>query len=103
MSMLPEKHQKAITAHCKLIIIAEALNEGWTPDWSNDEEWKYYPWFDLEESLKKEPGSGLSYGGCDIDGSLSTVGSRLAFKTRELAKYAGEQFSVLYEDYFLIR
>lgn len=28
---LPARHQKAITAHFKLIIIAEALNEGWKP------------------------------------------------------------------------
>jgi len=32
-------------AYRKLRIIAEALNEGWKPDWSNSDEYKYYPWF----------------------------------------------------------
>ena len=101
VSMVPEKHRKAIIAHCKLFIIAEALNEGWKPDWSNDER-KYYPWFDMEESVKQPAGSGLSVGGCVYDFSASYVGSRLCFKTSELAKYAGTQFKIEYADYFLV-
>ncbi len=41
------KHQKAIVANYKLIIIAEALNEGWKPNWQDSDEYKYYPWFDM--------------------------------------------------------
>lgn len=44
---LPRKHQKAIVANYKLIIIAEALNEGWKPNWQDSDECKYYPWFDM--------------------------------------------------------
>ena len=29
----------------KLKTIAEALNEGWRPDWANSKEYKYWPWF----------------------------------------------------------
>lgn len=29
----------------KLKTIAEALNEGWRPDWANSNEYKYWPWF----------------------------------------------------------
>jgi hypothetical protein len=94
---VPKKHQEAIVAHAKLVIITEALNEGWTPDWENSDEWKYYPWFDMSS------GSGLSFDGCAYRFSHSGVGSRLCFKTAELAKYAGTQFKKLYTQYFLIR
>lgn len=32
-------------AYRKLKTIAEALNEGWQPDWANSNEYKYWPWF----------------------------------------------------------
>jgi len=97
-SLFPEKHQKAMTAHAKLVIIAEALNDGWTPDWVNREWDKYYPWFNMGGSS----GSGFSFIGCDDWFSLSGSGSRLCFKSRYLAQYAGEQFLELFKDYFLI-
>ena len=40
---LPRKHQKAIIANYKLIVIAEALNEGWKPNWQDSDEYMYYP------------------------------------------------------------
>lgn len=93
---MPEHHQKAIIAHAKLVIIAEALNEGWKPDWKNSDECKYYPWFRMSS------GSGLAYDAYAYHCSGSGVGSRLCFKTSDLAEYAGEQFKDLYEDYFLL-
>lgn len=86
-----------ISAYRKLIVVARALNEGWEPDWTNSGEYKYYPYF------KASSGSGLSYGDCDHGYSYATVGSRLCFKTSELARYAGTQFIDLYNDYFLIK
>jgi hypothetical protein len=35
----------AAQAFAKLTIIAKALNEGWKPDWTNTNEYKYYAWF----------------------------------------------------------
>ena len=98
---LPEKashHAKAIAAHAKLVIITEALNDGWKPDWSNGKWDKYYPWFYMNTSS----GSGFSYGVYVYDRSGSRVGSRLCFKSSDLAKYAAGQFTELYRDYFLI-
>ena len=99
VEMLPENHKKAIIAHYKLIIIAEALNEGWKPDWDNDDEWKYYPWFDMEGSS-----SGVCFS-CNVYGywdTFSHVCSRLCFKSRELAEYAGKQFPEIYKNYMTI-
>lgn len=102
VSALPEKHQKAIISHYKLIIIAQALNEGWEPDWNNWEERKYYPWFDLENYDKENTsGFGFSYGGYGNSRTSTDVGSRLCFKSWELAKYAGEIFIDLYKEYMM--
>ena len=78
-------------------VIVEVLNEGWVPDWKNDNQYKYYPWFDMSS------GSGLSYGGYVHLSSDSCVGSRLCFKSRELAEYAGKQFIKEYTDFFIIK
>ena len=47
-------------------------------------------------------GAGFSYGGYDDWNANSDIGSRLCFKTRELAKYMGETFIDLYKDYFVM-
>ena len=101
-TILPEKHRTALTAHYKLVIIAQALNDGWEPDWTNYDEYKYYPWFVVEEK-SSGPGLGLSYIVYAYAGSFADVGSRLCYRTRELARYAGTQFKDLYEEYFLIK
>lgn len=100
---LPEKHQKAIIAHYKLVIIAEAINNGWQPDWSNYNQWKYYPWFDVEANAENPAGSGLSYYDFGYLRSITCVGSRLCYESSEAAEYAGKTFKELYEEYFLIK
>lgn len=97
-SHFPEQHQKAMIAHAKLVIIAQALNEGWTPDWSNGEWDKYYPWF----TMGSASGVGFSCHDFGLWGSRSNVGSRLCYRSAEIAKYAGNQFIELYKDYFLM-
>jgi hypothetical protein len=89
-----------IRAFTKLLIIAEALNEGYQPDWNNPNEYKHQPWFDMR-SKKVGSGLGLSFGGYDSDYSGSTVGSRLVFRSSELARYAWDQFPEIYADAFV--
>lgn len=84
----------AAAAFIKLAAITEALNEGWVPDWSNEDQPKYYPWFDMRGDF--------SLYGVDDDYYRSRVSSRLCFKSRELARYAATQFLDLYKDYYLV-
>lgn len=91
-----DPEQISINAYRKLITIARALNEGWKPDWKNSKELKYYPWFDMSS------GSGLSCPGSDHSYSGTTVGSRLCFKTSDLAIYAANQFADIYTEYFIM-
>lgn len=108
-------------AYTRLAIIAEALNEGWRPEYTEDE-YRYYPWFGLytqEEYDKMDDddkercrfvgrsvssayaGGGLVYAHA-VGGSASSYtyfGSRLAFKSRELAIYCGKQFIEIWINY----
>lgn len=71
----------------KMSIIVKVLNEDWEADWDNSDEPKYYPYFYMSPSgfafLATTDGSTNAGAGC---------GSRLRFRTNELARYAGEQF-----------
>lgn len=95
---LPRKHQKAIIANYKLIVIAEALNEGWKPNWQDSDEYKYYPWFDM--SNPAGVGYSNTYGTASTTYAL--IGSRLCLKNRELAIYFGQTFTDLFNDSLLL-
>jgi hypothetical protein len=82
-------------AYKKLKVIVKVLNEGWYPNWENSDEYKYVPWFEYSS------GSGFSDADCDCWYSFSVVGSRLCFKTRELAEYAANQFKGIYNDFLI--
>lgn len=93
-SYLPEVDRKHAYASHQLTVINRALNEGWAPDWSNSNEVKYYGYFKYAGS-----GVGFSFSDYYYDSPGSGVGSRLVFKSRELAEYAGKQFQSIYNDY----
>ena len=91
--------QNHIIGNQELIVIAKALNEGWQPAWQNDNQFKYFPWFDMDDSSSA---GRFSFDDADILCSASAVGSRLCFKSEELADYAGTQFLELYRELFVI-
>lgn len=118
------KEDADILAYLKLRIITLALNEGWKPSFAKDE-CRYYPWYylytkeEIDAMDEKDKKRLLLVGGSSYDGSLcgltasyssygfsrsiADAGARLAFKTSELAKYAGTQFYDTYADFCLIR
>lgn len=108
-----------VIAYLKLRIIAAALNEGWKPQFTTDE-YRYFSWFylytqsEIDEMSEEEKSRVVyrsysyanAYGGVayaytyyDSSNSNTSIGSRLAFKTRELAEYAGRQFVEIWADY----
>jgi hypothetical protein len=99
----PVKDRKAMIAHAKLVIIARALNrlanngKQWKPNWKNGLWDKYYPWFWMNGGS-----SGFRSYGCDSWDSISSVGSRLCYISREVGEYAGKQFVKLYKEYFVM-
>lgn len=117
---------KEATAYFKLGIITAALNEGWEPDFTNDDEYRYYPYLclltkeeleDNDESWKDEHyiqlwrGGGGSVSGayCGLASATSyrawsnasaRISARHAHKTEELAIYSGKQFTELWANYY---
>lgn len=87
------RDRESISAYYQLIIIARALNEGWVPNWADSNEYKYYPYFEWNEKT-----SGFVFSRTYYDGTttLTSVGSRLCFKSEELAEYAGKAFIKIY-------
>lgn len=106
-------------AYLKLRIIVAALNEGWELKFEKGE-YRYFPWFYLytkeqnDELDDKEKGrcvlrsgsfshSNFGFVFCvannDASYSNTSFGSRLAFRTRELAAYAGRQFIEEWADF----
>ena len=79
-------------AYKKLKVIVAALNEGWKPNWDNSSETKWQPYFDMR-------GSELVYDRAFNWCTITAVGSRLCFHSRELGEYAGKQFQSIYNDY----
>lgn len=75
-------------------LIVQVLNEGWKPNWDDEDERKWRPWFYMAG-----PGGfrfDVSYYG---DGG-SIVGSRLCFKSEELSNYAAKTFTDIYKKFF---
>ena len=108
-----------LIAYLKLRIIVAALNEGWEPKFTEDE-YRYFPLFyfytkeeydklDYEEKGSCVILSGNSAGSYvgfvgfneyyDASGLSTHIGSRLVFRTIELAAYAGRQFTEEWADF----
>ena len=112
-----------VVAYLKLRIITAALNEGWEPQFTQDEE-RWYPWFflytdeelsDKSDEWKRErhlttmqyhrgEWAGLAYANSAFAPSSTSayIGSRLCFKSDTLAEYAGKTFIDLWMDFNLI-
>ena len=112
---------KDIIAYLKLRIIVAALNEGWEPQFIPGER-RWAPYFvlytkeeidEMDEETKVRvvcrshslagANGGVSYAGAN-NGSAhvsADIGSRLAFKSEELAEYAGTQFVEIFADFML--
>ncbi len=106
-------------AYLKLRIIVAALNEGWEPKFEKGE-YRYFPWFylytkeqydELDDEEKRRcvlrsgnntnsyVGFVVCYANYVASYPYTYVGSRLAFRTRELAAYAGRQFIEEWADF----
>ena len=119
------KNDVDVIAYLKLRIIVAALNEGWTPKFTDDE-YRWYPCFNLwtgkelsmigkarwkdDKHIISTDGylgdyaasicSGSSY---TCQGTAAYISSRLCLKNKELASYCGKQFISLWTDFYLVK
>lgn len=81
----------------KLKIVVRVINGGWAPDWSNTNQRKWWPWFNLSSGFGFY-GSRFGYAGTNAG-----VGSRLCFESEEKSTYTAKQFIKLYEELLTIK
>ena len=81
----------------KLKIVAKAINQGWTADWDNTDQQKWWPYFKLSS------GFGFSDSLFSFDCTGAGVGSRLCFETEKKSTYAANQFIDIYEQFLTIK
>jgi hypothetical protein len=102
VSNFPEVHQKAITSYAKLIVISECINEGWKPDWNDGDEYKYYPWFDMEVDDNNPSGFRFHAAAYASAATSAAGGSRLCFKTSDDAERVAKDFIDLWRDMMVL-
>ena len=113
-----------LEAYLQLRVICAALNEGWEPQFTEDE-WRWFPWHYLwsESELDEKSDewkadrhlimigdkyqseyAGLASAGSGAAASSANadVGSRLCLKSEALATYCGTQFIDVWADFILI-
>jgi hypothetical protein len=95
-SMIPEKFRTQLTTCFLLMVIFEAINDGWEPDFSDHSQGKYYPWPWVLSS-----GFGFSTSDFTCGRARTGVGSRLCTDASEKAIYILEQFPDLWKSWLL--
>lgn len=119
-----EKMDTDVLAFLKLRIVCAALNDGWEPQFTEDE-WRWYPWFllwteeelaDKDDDWKKShslrevsdrrttyAGFAFTFSNDAPSGANTDFGSHLCLKSEALADYCGHQFIDLWLDFCLPR
>ncbi len=96
------KHMKALVALNELFTIAQAWNkeDNFTPDFSNRNQTKWFPWF-----VYSNANAGFVCARTFNTATFASAyfGSRLCFKTSDRARQFGEQFIDLWNDVLLFR
>ena len=98
VSMFQARNQQWLVDMYKLSVIAEALNEGWVADFSDPDEFKYYPWFYMGSSGSA---SGFRFGDFACDYSYSGVGARLSSNSREDCNFIAKEYPDLWQIFIL--
>lgn len=92
-SNIPEDLKGYFEKVYEMIVITEALNEGWTPNWDDSNEQKWIPYFIMS------PSSFAFFGSiCVTSVAFAGCCSRLCFKTEALANYAAKQFLEIWKN-----
>lgn len=93
ISGFPDRHLDAIKAFGQLCVVTDACNPDFDPDYSNYDQWKYEPVFNMPDSS----GVGFSFNDCDHWAASSPAGARLVSKDLKTGAYIAKKFQDLYK------
>ena len=97
---LNPRHVDALIALNELFTIAEAWNEAdsFVPDFSNNDQQKYFPWFVYDKDVAR-----FSPNGSMSSAYVSALlGARLCFKTIDRARQFGLRFAGLFNKFLML-
>ena len=97
LPLLPPEFSGAMIAQLKLFIIFLAINNGWVPNWSDYNQYKYFPWYSVLSS-----GFGFDGTYYYFAHAYTTAGSRLCTNSSEKALYIAKTFQEEYKEFLLI-
>ena len=80
------KHVKAFEKECMVVAF---YNKGWTPDFSNNSQYKYFPWFYMDK---------FSLDSVSYFNSSSSVPRRLLFKSEKDCREAVEKYFEVFKE-----
>jgi hypothetical protein len=97
LSALPKRFKKGLYAYYKLMVIFEAINDGWIPDFENKNQCKFFPIFEINPS-------GMNFSQCKNSSiyNLAKTSSFLCCGNQDKSVYISSQFTELFKDYLLI-
>ena len=98
LSGLPEQIRNALVSAYLLMVVFEAINDGWQPDFTDRNQLRYFPWPAVSRS-----GLGFSGSDCDCDDGHAGahVGSRLCTDSSAKALFILDQFQDLWKAWLL--
>lgn len=96
---LNPRHVDALIALNELFTIAEAWNkaDGFVPDFSDNDQRKYFPWFAYDKDVMR-----FSQSGSMSSAYASTFCARLCFKTVKRAMQFGQRFAGLFNKFLML-
>lgn len=92
--------QHAVNCVEHTFLAVSAINGNWVPDYDSSEE-KHEIWADMRGQTAG--GSGFSVDGVNYGYSVSDVGARLVFKSRDKAKHFFKYFKHLLEGFMVVK
>ena len=90
----PEKLREYFERQYQAVVVTEAINDGWVADYNDPTQKKWFPVFVADSSSP----SGFVFlcSGCTCSDASAGDASRLCFKSKADADYAGKTFTEIY-------
>lgn len=95
---LPSNFSNALDKVYQLMVVSYAMREGWEPDYNNDNQYKYEPWFDLETWDNNPSGFRFNVSGYTRTCTHSVLGPLLCQESREKSDFLGKTFVELFKE-----
>lgn len=103
LSGFPEFMRAYKVAEFKAQLMAAAINGAWVADWSDTNQRKHYPWWNVVADSSKISGRGLRLDVVSYGVTAALVGPRLVFESEAKVRHAVKYFTGVFEDHYFTK